>query len=81
LLTELSIDRKLIDMDDSDRATAREELSREEANAYRKPTLKACGWCLNCTESIGLGALFCSADCRDDYQKAEDARRRNGGAL
>ena len=66
-------------MDDCERGSAREEILREEALSFRKPTLKPCGWCLNCTESIGMGALFCSVDCRDDYQKAADARRRNGG--
>ena len=68
-------------MDDTDRATQREEEARADALAYRKPTLLACGWCHNCTESIGSGELFCSIDCRDDYQRVVDARRRDYGVL
>ncbi|MDP2026463.1 hypothetical protein [Sulfuriferula sp.] len=69
-------------MDPNDLASEKEEILREEALAYRKPTLKACGWCHNCNEQIGSSELFClGVECRDDYQKAADARRRNGGAL
>ena len=65
-------------MDISDKATENEELQRAEAIALRKKTIKACGWCHNCSESIGSGEIFCSRDCADDWQKRQDARTRNG---
>lgn len=68
-------------MDDSDRATAKEEILREEALRYRKPILKPFGYCHNCTESIGMGALFCSVDCAKDHEYRTRLHKQNGGAL
>ncbi len=65
-------------MDDADRSTEREEKARELALQYRKPSPLACGACLHCNIEVRPGQCFCDADCRDDYELAEAARRRNG---
>ena len=54
-------------MDDSDRATEREEIDRADAMRYRKPAPIACGVCHNCNEPVNPGQIFCCADCRDDF--------------
>ena len=64
--------------DVSDQATVREEIQREEAMLFRKPTVKACGFCHNCSDKIGTSEIFCSVDCRDDFQRAADSRFRGG---
>lgn len=65
-------------MDDLDRASDHEERLREAAKTMRLPQLPQNGRCHNCGEQIAAGLLFCDADCRDDYQKAADARKRAG---
>lgn len=66
-------------MDDVDRAQERETLDRALAiAAARMPTLPATGDCHNCAASIPSGALFCDADCRDDYERYVSDRRRKG---
>jgi hypothetical protein len=58
-------------MDDSDRATEREERDRSLAMAYRKPAPSACGACYNCNEPVKTGRIFCCAECREDYELRE----------
>ncbi|TFW71523.1 hypothetical protein C3Y98_05345 [Methylotenera oryzisoli] len=58
-----------------DIATAFEETDRAEALKYRKPTVQPCGKCRNCWEPVGEQVLFCDADCRDDYDKRQKAKK------
>lgn len=51
--------------------------SLRHQKASRKPALKPCSWCYNCTESIGSGELFCSLECRADWQQRKDASARD----
>lgn len=64
-------------MDVSDSATQQEELARAESLLTRMPTLAVTGKCHNC--EIRTDGLFCSIECRDDWQKRDDGRRRVGG--
>ena len=61
-----------------DQASDREEQDRALALKVRMPTLKPCGACHYCGESVRGSLLFCNADCRDDHEAAEAARKRNG---
>ena len=65
-------------MNEADAAQPQEEAILKHALAYRKPELKFCGACYNCGESLGHGMIFCSADCREDWEKMEAAKVRNG---
>jgi hypothetical protein len=70
-------------MDEADQASDREAIDREAIDRERAlkaarsihslPSLGACHWCHSPVEH-----LFCGAGCRDDWQKAQDARSRNG---
>lgn len=56
-------------MDDSDKATAREELDRDLALKNLKPAGPApTGACLNCDEPLPPGLRWCDALCRDDWE-------------
>jgi hypothetical protein len=48
------------------------------AHARRIPHLEADGRCHYCDDDVAHGALFCNTDCRDDYQKEQEALRRAG---
>jgi hypothetical protein len=51
------------------------EAQRKLAQQHSK-TLQACtGACLNCEEKLD-GGRFCDSDCRDDFEKRLNARRR-----
>lgn len=65
--------------DQFDRAEELEQKQRDIAMAYRKPTLKSCGLCHSCGEDVAGTRQFCDADCRDDYERIEAAKLRNGG--
>ena len=54
-----------------------EEKQRKQALEFRRATLKPCGLCYQCSDDIQAG-IFCSADCRIDYEAREAARVRNG---
>ena len=62
-------------MDDTDRATELEERQRAQAEARRKPSLPIIGICYNCDSECH--GVFCSRECRDDYEHREELRRRN----
>ena len=66
----------------ADQAEAAEQRHRDAALAVRQPTLLPCGRCYWCDDPVHGGALFCLPDaggaCRDDWQREQDARRRNG---
>lgn len=40
--------------------------------------MQSCGRCYFCEEQVPDARLFCDADCRDDYEREEAARRRAG---
>jgi hypothetical protein len=63
--------------DDIDRANDQAQAILELQLRQRKPTLPHNGKCHFCEDDITTGA-FCSAECRDDFEKQEQARRRNG---
>lgn len=44
----------------------------------KTPQLEADGHCYYCDEHVAHGALFCNTDCRDDYEKEQDALRLAG---
>lgn len=67
-------------MDDVDRASAREERQREDALRVRRAAPVPCMACHNCGEALAGTALFCDADCRDDWQRQREAARRAGRA-
>lgn len=62
--------------DDIDRASDLEERQRAQALLLRKPQLVNVGYCHFCGEHTA--GLFCSLECREDWQSREDAKRRNG---
>jgi hypothetical protein len=64
--------------DQFDRATEIEEMHRDIALTFRNPTLPACGVCHFCTEIVEGNKLFCNADCRNDWQKDKDRKKREG---
>lgn len=64
-------------MDDSDRATAQEELTRAAELLIRKPEPKLeSGHCAYCGEETQ--GRWCNSDCRDLWQIEQDALKRNG---
>lgn len=48
------------------------------AAARRAPALQADCHCNFCDEPVAVELLFCSVDCRDDYEKQQSARTRAG---
>lgn len=36
------------------------------------------GACLNCQDPIDPALHFCGVECRDDYERIQAAKRRNG---
>lgn len=64
-----------------DRASALDEQLREAyINKAReqKPKLEATGQCLYCEAELSDGQRFCDVECRDDWQRENDAKRRAG---
>ena len=61
-----------------DQAAELEEKQREIALSFRNPTLPACGVCHFCMEVVGGNKLFCNSDCRNDWQKDNDRKKREG---
>ena len=53
-----------------DRAEEAEQRFRDMAIATKRPELKHCGACYNCSEPLSQG-VFCDSNCRDDYDKRE----------
>jgi len=48
------------------------------AAVRRRPVLLPDCHCHFCDETLQPEILFCNDDCRDDYEKEEAARARNG---
>jgi hypothetical protein len=65
--------------DEADQAQRQIEQSLEVALRNRqRSNLKSIGRCWFCEEGLSESLLFCSADCRDDYERLEAAKKRNG---
>lgn len=63
-------------MDFADLGAAREEMDRELALKVRAPAGPVpTGACLTCGERLGNGLRWCNADCRDDWQRDQNAVR------
>lgn len=64
--------------DEADIASEQEEYARQEAlrRFQAKPRLTA-GICNNCFEPAFNA--FCDAGCRRDWEREQEARKRNGG--
>ncbi len=63
-------------MDDSDLATAQEEVARMAALAVRKPEPQLeSGRCSYCGEVTH--GRWCNADCASDWKRQDDADKRN----
>lgn len=70
--------------DEFDKVQEHEEYLRETAikNQCSKPDKflpPATGFCFNCGDPVLLNQHFCDSDCRDDWEKARNARQRNRG--
>lgn len=48
------------------------------ANARRDVHLQSDGHCMFCDEPVAVGRLFCSKECRDDYDKEQRALKIAG---
>lgn len=55
-----------------------ERILQAELSARRAAGPEATGYCLACGEAVAHGMRWCNVMCRDDYQRVEAARRRNG---
>jgi hypothetical protein len=67
--------------DEIDRANDEAELFLARAlqqNMDARRRLEAKGQCLFCREPLAEGLRFCDADCRDDFDRLSEARKRNG---
>ncbi|MFS2114801.1 hypothetical protein [Herbaspirillum frisingense] len=53
-------------------------ISAGVAAARSAPALQADFRCHFCEEEVQLELLFCNSDCRDDYERLNQAIRRNG---
>lgn len=59
----------------ADKASESEERDLADALAVRKPAgPPPCGVCYWCGEPLKGERRFCSEDCRDDWQYAEDRK-------
>lgn len=67
-------------MDDADRADAELEalIKAGKAAAQRHGWLPHTGFCHNCGDLAGADSAFCCGECRDDYERRESAKRREG---
>jgi predicted nucleic acid-binding Zn ribbon protein len=65
-------------VDEADAADLTQEQALTAALRRRHATLPAVGACYSCAEPVDDGRRFCDADCRQDWERAEKARRMNG---
>jgi hypothetical protein len=65
-------------MDEADAADLTVEQHLKRALAVRCPTLPATGTCYGCEEDIEGGLRFHNVDCRNEWERAERARKING---
>lgn len=69
-----SIDDQATQVEERERAAA---IAAQRDRAALEPKL-ADGVCANCDEVLSGTQHFCDDSCRNDYQRRESARRRNG---
>lgn len=65
-----------------DRASQREQIDRDRAiDAARtsQPAAKATGRCLWCNTELEHGQRWCDYECREDWELAQEARKRYRG--
>jgi len=55
-----------------------QDLCNTLAHVKKSPALEADGFCYFCDETIQHELLFCNVDCRDDFEKEQQARQRAG---
>jgi hypothetical protein len=65
-------------MDEADAADLTVEQHLKRALARRHATLPAVGQCYSCGEPLEGSLRFCDVDCRQDWDRAEKARKMNG---
>lgn len=65
-------------MDDAERGEKVTQILLDDALRFRHPAPLATGACHWCSELLDRLAIFCCAECRDDWQREQDAKRRNG---
>lgn len=63
--------------DDIDRANDQAQQILDMQLRARKPILQPKGQCHFCDDELRFG-VFCTAECRDDYEKEQRAKERNG---
>lgn len=69
-------------MDDIDRAQAQEEMARDlaiRAAIASAPVLPPTGACHWCDEPVAAGARFCNTECCRDFERDQNAVKRNRG--
>lgn len=61
--------------DDVDQANDVSALLLADAIAKKKKTVEAeaTGECLNCSTKVAAGRRWCNAECRDEYERDENA--------
>jgi len=64
------------DVIDTANETAEINIQSAIANRPKATPLPVTGACHNCGENTEL--TFCDVDCRDDYERLQNARTRNG---
>lgn len=64
--------------DEIDMASMQEEVYLAAALNRRQASLPAIGVCYSCAERVDEGRRFCDADCLQDWERVERARRLNG---
>jgi hypothetical protein len=65
--------------DEADQAQAQIEMSIMTAfQNRRRSNLKPIGRCWFCEETLTGALLFCSSECRDDYDRESAAKARAG---
>ena len=68
-------------MDDADKASLHEQMTITAAIKsvrQRSKPLPPVGYCYYCSEPLKGGERFCDTDCRDDYERQEKSKARNG---
>lgn len=54
------------------------EMGIREIQRRAGERVAATGWCLDCGEEVPSPRRWCDADCRDQWEKRETARRKAG---
>jgi len=65
-------------MDDADAADLTQQQALASALKRRHATLPAVGTCYFCSEHVEGSRRFCDADCMQDWERVEAARRLKG---